>query len=99
MEGRYWPFIDFVGHLETAAIDTKALLMELGVRAWEDYGASGWGINGAEPIFHSTGTVRHSTNSMRLRYYNPETTKIVKRMFYDDIESSIFATNQTIHGS
>jgi hypothetical protein len=99
MEGRYWPLIDFVGHLETAAVNAKALLMELGSNVWENFGASGWGFNGSEPIFHSTGTVRHTTNakSLRSQYYNQETLRIVKIMFAEDIRSSLFSSSRTIH--
>ena len=52
---------NFVGHLETAAIDTKHLLKKVG--AWKDFGATGWGRDGTEAIFHSRGTIHHATNT------------------------------------
>jgi hypothetical protein len=41
----WWPSIDVVGHLETAAADAEKLLRRVG--AWDAYGASEWGGGGA----------------------------------------------------
>ena len=95
MEGRYWPYIDFVGHIESAAEDTKALLEQLG--AWREYGFSGWGKDGTEPIFASTGTVRHSTGaSDKLReYYDEETERMVEDLYAEDLWNPLFEFNST----
>jgi hypothetical protein len=59
LEERYWPLLNFVGHLETAAQDAKRLLQNIG--AWEDHGQTGWGHYGNESIFESTSNVQHKT--------------------------------------
>jgi Sulfotransferase family len=41
MEDKYWPYINFVGHMETVEQDAERLLRKIG--AWEKYGATGWG--------------------------------------------------------
>lgn len=97
MEGRYWPYIDFIGHIENAAEDAKTLLTRIG--AWDMYGASGWGTTGTEPIFASTGTIRHgtgATNQME-NYYTPETEAMVEDMYADDFQNPLFGFgNSTI---
>jgi len=76
MEPKYWPFIDFVGHLESAAKDAEVLLRKLG--AWDEYGANGWGQKGTNSIFdanlspHTTGS-----NNRLLDYYTPELERLV----------------------
>jgi len=45
----HWPLLNFVGHMETLEQDAKLLLERIG--AWRDYGASGWGSNGTDPVF------------------------------------------------
>jgi hypothetical protein len=61
LEERYWPLLDVVGHLETAADDAKRLLQKIG--AWEDHGQTGWGHYGNESIFESTSNVQHKTTA------------------------------------
>jgi hypothetical protein len=61
LEERYWPLLDVVGHLETAAQDAKRLLQRIG--AWEDHGKTGWGHYGNESIFESTSNVQHKTTA------------------------------------
>jgi hypothetical protein len=44
MEDKYWPYINFVGHMETVAADAERLLRSIGGdECWERYGATGWG--------------------------------------------------------
>ena len=90
MENKFWPTITFVGHLETAQTDVKALLERVG--AWELYGAAGWGINGTEPIFASKSTVRHKTNSQNQRtdFCNNETVALVEALYADDLQNPLF---------
>ena len=56
---KYFPFLNFVGYLETASTDAEVLLRRIG--AWEDHGQAGWGISGNESIFQSTSNVKHKT--------------------------------------
>lgn len=61
MEPKFYDTLDFVGHLETASRDVRRLLDRLDPPgAWERYGASGWGADGTEGAFASTGTVEHA---------------------------------------
>ena len=46
---KFVPALNFIGHLETAEVDAKALLEKIG--AWESFGASGWGEHGNETMF------------------------------------------------
>jgi hypothetical protein len=73
MEAKYWPYINFVGRMETLADDAKKLLTHVG--AWDRFGKSGWGEHGNVSIFGTKagGAGRtHATNAReRLRvYYN-----------------------------
>jgi hypothetical protein len=90
MERQYWPYLNFMGHIEDAQEDTKRLLQTLG--GWESYGASGWGQDGTEPIFASTGTVRHQTGaSDKLReYYTDETERMVEDLTWEDFQNPLF---------
>jgi len=67
---KYWPVINFVGHMETVAEDAERLLRQVG--AWEKYGASGWGesssqgsssSNSSSSIFQSSLGRTHATSA------------------------------------
>jgi len=75
IDDKWWPYINFVGHMETAAADMEQLLRRVG--AWEQYGTNGWG-GGA--IFKSKSTVSHATNAKRKieDYYNEELWQMVR---------------------
>jgi hypothetical protein len=49
MEAKYWPYINFVGRMETVADDAETLLKSVG--AWDQFGKSGWGQHGNVSIF------------------------------------------------
>lgn len=88
MESRYWPFVDYVGHMNNVGGDAMALLKQIG--AWEEYGASGWGSFQNESIFASTGTVKYTTGAHdKLRqYYTPETEQMVENLYAQDYYNS-----------
>jgi hypothetical protein len=67
IDDKWWPSINFVGHLETAAADMEQLLRRVG--AWEQYGTNGWG-SGA--IFESNSLKERATNADKKNedYYN-----------------------------
>ena len=85
---RHWSSINFVGHLETVAQDTRELLVHLGL--WEWYGASGWGKNGNDSIFASN-HAKHATgaNEKLIDYYNPELERKVEELFATDYAHKI----------
>ena len=84
MESRFWDSVNFVGHVETAALDAKALLQRLG--AWEKYGSSGWGHSGKESIFQSLSNVKHRTqaNKHLLEYFDRETEDLADKYYMED---------------
>jgi hypothetical protein len=68
MESKYWPYLNFVGHLETAQADAKRLLQSLRdvdgkTTAWNLYGSSGWGTFGNQSMFESCDGREHDTNA------------------------------------
>jgi len=66
---KWLPVMDFVGSFENLAEDTETLLRKLG--AWEEFGADGWGEDGASAMFHS-----NTSNEDNVRkYYRNATTK------------------------
>jgi hypothetical protein len=91
---KYWPYIDHVSHVETAAIDAQSLLMK--INAWEEYGATGWGSNGLYPIFasrESNGSgMNHSTRAEEQiwKWYTPETEQLVEQFYQGDYENPLF---------
>ena len=60
---KYLPFFNFVGSFEHLENHTRVLLDGLGV--WEEFGASGWGKDGASSIFQRN-TANHRTGSVSL---------------------------------
>ena len=88
--------LNFVGHLETAERDAKALLQRIG--AWEEHGQSGWGKHRNESIFQSTSNVKHKTTkstgdskSRLSQYFTPELEKLVEERYAHDYERSEFS--------
>ena len=90
MHKKYWPYINFVGHLETAQADAKALMERVG--AWEDYGATGWGADGTEPIFASKSTIIHTTDPQDHihKFCNKESVALVRALYADDYQNRLF---------
>ena len=91
MEDKYWPYITFVGHLETANIDAKILLQIIG--AWEEFGQTGWGPDAQHDhgIFQSPPDTKavgqhHATNARTklLQWYTPKIELLVEEIFQVD---------------
>jgi hypothetical protein len=90
MEHRFWEAVQFVGHIETAAVDAKALLERVG--AWEAYGATGWGDSGNETIFESLSNVKHRTkaDTHLMEYFDQETELLANEYYQDDYANEKF---------
>ena len=90
MDAKFWPFINFVGHLSTAQADAKALLQRLG--AWETYGATGWGADESEPIFASKTAIRHKTNPKDHQndLCNKDSIALMDALYEDDLQNPLF---------
>lgn len=87
MEARFWPFVNFVGHMETINEDIERLLKQIG--AWENFGRTGWGENGDEAIFaaKSGGTGRHHATNARQKlrqFMTPDLEVQVDEFLADD---------------
>ena len=97
MERKFWSQIDFVGHLESASEDVRRLLVLLSDGGgegdlWERFGASGWGNNGTEGIFHDTASIKHSKGAgSKLReYYTPGIEAKVEDLMWRDYAMGLF---------
>lgn len=86
MEREIWPYINFVGHVETAEDDIRKLLRRLG--AYQEYGATGWGPYQNASIFATPKSVRHATgaNQLMKQYYTPELEKRVEEIYRVDYD-------------
>lgn len=91
MEHKFYPLLNFIGHLETAEWDIKRLLDRVSPTAYAEYGASGWGEGRSERMFQSSTTVLHARNTSEklMKYYTPEIEKRVEHIFRDDYENEI----------
>ena len=89
MEAKYWPHINFVGHLETAREDTERLLRQVG--AWEEFGANGWGKSQTEAIFQSS-SLKHQTGAherLQEHFDSNETEGLVEKLYEDDYQNPV----------
>ena len=89
MEYKFYPLLNFIGHLETAAWDVKRLLNKISPTAYAEYGASGWGVGRNESMFKSSSTVLHAkdTSAKLKQYYTPEIEERVQHIFRDDYDN------------
>jgi hypothetical protein len=92
MQEKYWPYINFVGNMESVAADAERLLRQVG--AWEEFGKSDWGKGGNMSIFETKagGAGRmHATNARdRLRvHYTPELEKKVELYYAPDYDNLV----------
>ena len=96
LEDKYWPYINYVGHMENLYDDAKTLLERLG--AWDVYGNSGWGPTGTDAIFQSKagGTGRlHATDavSKMKTYITPDLEKELEQYYADDYNNNVLNLN------
>ena len=100
-EPKYFYSINFIGHVENAAEDTRQMLVEMGQRngkgdgdaMWNEYCATGWGRNGSEHIFQRISSIRHGTSSsdkMKEFYNSPKIERLVAQMLRLDLEHPLF---------
>jgi hypothetical protein len=84
MEAKYFPQLDFVGHMENNTQDARALLQRIG--AWEEYGKTGWGKDGKEFLFESKSLIPHArgAGSRLAKYYNPDLERRVEARYAED---------------
>ena len=99
MGTHFWPFVNFVGHLETAPQDAQRLLQHIG--AWDTYGKSGWGQSQNDAIFVSTDMVQHKANAnlKHQQYFTNETIKLFQALYEDDLNNPLlqYTSNGSLH--
>lgn len=87
MEAKYWPYINFVGHMETVQEDAKGLLQQLNI--WEHFGLTGWGKHQQEAVFAGKEGNSHASNAKSKvdEYLYPELELEVEDFYKGDYES------------
>jgi len=96
MEGRYWPYINFVGTMDNIAEDTQKLLETVSEDAWEQFGESGWGNKGRDRIFGTAFTKSLSkSKELMTEYYTAKAEKMVEEMFEDDYDNRVLDLEMT----
>jgi Sulfotransferase family len=87
MEAKYWPYINYVGRMETLSDDAESLLKRVG--AWDDYGSNGWGPHGNQSVFSArpggSGSI-HATHARKQlqTYLTPELEAAIDEYYADD---------------
>lgn len=79
-----WNYVNFVGYFHDLAGDTQKLLQRVGQKAWEEFGASGWGQFQNESIFVESSTAKHRTSARTkmMQYFNDSRTEDLVEAFY-----------------
>jgi len=82
IDKKWWPYINFNGTVDNFSNDFEKLLRKIGL--WDEYGKSGWGEDGLQPI--TTNTAKHATNAIEKmnKYYTPELKGYVSKYYKDD---------------
>jgi len=83
----YWPYINFVGHMDHIEQDTKRLLQKIG--AWDEFGAHGW-ESGA--IFSGAASVAHATDARQKvssYYMSPQLIQLAEHLHKVDYEHPV----------
>lgn len=94
---KYWPYINYIGHIETAAADAESLLKKIG--AWDEFGKTGWGRHHNKKIFATADiatTEAHYTwsNKEVWKWYTPAIEQQVERKYRGDYENPLFDFTQ-----
>jgi hypothetical protein len=87
MEAKYWEYVNFIGRMETIEEDSKRFLDRVG--AWEEIGATGWGVNGTERIFAATGHEYDSVMAAMISY-TPVVDRHLEEVYKEDLEKERF---------
>jgi hypothetical protein len=85
---KYWPYMNFIGHMEHNGRDAERLLRRVG--AWNKYGRDRWGRYKNESIFKSSHGVAHSTDAVQrvsLHITTPEIEREIDDYYEEDYAS------------
>lgn len=90
LDEKWWPSINFVGYMHSAANDARRLLESLvsvedGASAWEKDGEIGWGDNGSEGFMQSnSASHRNGAQNKLKKYYTAENERFVEKHWAKD---------------
>ncbi len=86
IDDNLWDYINFIGYFHNMAADTQKMLQDLGMGAWEAFGASGWGKFQNESIFVESSQAKHRTSARTklLHYFNDTISEGLIEDFYAD---------------
>lgn len=105
IDEKWWPYINFVGNMETLSDDAQTLLKSIksnitGISAWDTIGTTGWSSNerrceetiDSEGEFLSRRDKKHTTKARdkMLQYYTRELEEFVEQQYRDDLNNSYF---------
>ena len=89
---KYWPHINFVGHMDRIEQDAKDLLQK--INAWEDFGAVGWESGS---IFAGAASVAHATDARRkvsVYYSTKDLIRQAELLHKEDYEHHVVAVSK-----
>lgn len=91
---KFIPYMNFVGRFETVAVDARRLLQQIG--AWDDFGATGWGVDGNETMFESNSATHatHATGNLTDYFGSTRTETIVQEFYAKDFVSDLLRQNE-----
>lgn len=103
IDDKWWPYINFVGYVQTMRDDAKRLLQSLYLtkeeenqrnqtnNAWEEHGMTGWGTNGTQSFLEPK-TKIHPTNARDklVRFYTECDEEFVERNWSSEWASPYF---------
>jgi hypothetical protein len=87
MEPKYFKTLNFIGRYENIKKDAPRLLEQIG--AWEEYGKSGWGLDGDEAIFNANGPTRNLTGKL-MTSYSRKSERLVEQIYNMDYSNALF---------
>lgn len=103
IDEKWWPYINFVGNMETLGEDAETLLRSIvsdkdGLSAWEHWGKTGWGSDehdctskGTKPFLAEHDPVHETDAHTKLRkYYNPVLEMFVEKLYSKDLDNPYF---------
>ena len=106
IDEKWWPFINFVGYMDTISQDTERFLQSIrsewtGMTAWDAMGKTGWSdderdCSGGTSAFLQMRGNHHQTKARErmLSYYTPELEKVVESRYADDLNNRFFELNE-----
>lgn len=100
MERKYWPYMNFVGHMESVQSHAEQFLKHIG--AWDDFGRDGWGPHSNATIFQATNKgssqgSAHATHAVtKLQgYYTPDLAAAVDLYYKEDYRLRLLGLKRT----